>query len=224
MAIQHTPAPTSARGIYGFVFYLLFSTMFIFYVFWTFVPLTILEDTLGLTYLPDKYFAVIVPILVLVCVTLFAFLIYPSLGLIMTLDVDDPTTIRDRFSIRRCQHREETVCENKLENDYGEDEIFCRDHRDKGDWITTTHVQQHQYSRRGIKSPAKTQIKGNLISHYCDCRDGSEGCLLRDTNLPPQSSNKNCEDYFSLLAKRKRVPSVVDINISDICKKLYLNE
>lgn len=72
----------------------------------------------GLTYLPDKYFALFVPMLILVGTAFFAFFIYPGLSLAMTADVDDLSTIKDKFTIYRCQYRIENsskVCDNKIE-------------------------------------------------------------------------------------------------------------
>lgn len=108
---EHTPAPIPTRGVYGFAIFLLFKTLFIIYVIWAYLPLSFLEDVLGLTYLPNKYFAVFLPILVLVAMTLFAFLIYPSLGISMTLNIDDTRTIKDKYSIKRCEFHD---CDNEV--------------------------------------------------------------------------------------------------------------
>lgn len=116
---EHTPAPTPSRAIYGFVFFLLFKSLFIIYVFWAYIPTKYLEY-LGLTYFPDKYFALYVPILVLVGTTLFAFFIYPSLGMAMTPDIDSICTIRDSKTIRRCEFisEKDRKCDNKIEEDF----------------------------------------------------------------------------------------------------------
>jgi phosphatidylinositol glycan class P protein len=131
---EHTPAPNPTRGIYGFVVFLLFKTLFILYTFWAFVPTNFFENYLGITYLPDKYFAVFVPILVLTATNLFAFLIYPSLTWIATPNLDDKSTILDEYSVRRCKHRDshEILCDQKivgkcLENQWDSSE-FCDFH------------------------------------------------------------------------------------------------
>ncbi|KRG00179.1 uncharacterized protein Dwil_GK27656 [Drosophila willistoni] len=86
---EHSPAPTPHRAIYGFAFYLLFTVLFIVYVAWAFIPLE-----LGLhSYLPDKYFAVFIPFLILVFAWFFAFLIYPAINLSLTVNVDSIASI-----------------------------------------------------------------------------------------------------------------------------------
>lgn len=85
---EQSPAPSTERSIYGFVVYLLFSTLFVLYVLWAFIPLEFYENTLGITELPNKYFALFIPILVLTATTIFAFCVYPSFSLIMTPDID----------------------------------------------------------------------------------------------------------------------------------------
>jgi phosphatidylinositol N-acetylglucosaminyltransferase subunit P len=113
---EHTPAPTPSRAIYGFILFLLFKTLFIIYVFWAFLPEEFLRTKLGLTYLPDKYFALYVPILVLCGVTFFAFFIYPALSLALTASIDHISTIKDDFSIKRCEYAgpNGVLCDQKV--------------------------------------------------------------------------------------------------------------
>ncbi|XP_033162834.1 phosphatidylinositol N-acetylglucosaminyltransferase subunit P [Drosophila mauritiana] len=88
---EHTPAPTPHRAVYGFAFYMLFTVLFLTYVTWALLPVEF-----GLhSYLPDKYFAVFVPFLVLVFAWFFAFLIYPAINLSMTVDVDSIASVVD---------------------------------------------------------------------------------------------------------------------------------
>ncbi|KAH8383606.1 hypothetical protein KR009_009597 [Drosophila setifemur] len=88
---EHSPAPTPHRAVYGFAFYMLFSVLFVVYVAWALLPIEF-----GLhSYLPDKYFAVFVPFLVLVFAWFFAFLIYPAINLSMTVKVDEITSVVD---------------------------------------------------------------------------------------------------------------------------------
>lgn len=113
---EHTPAPTPSRAIYGFVLFLLFKSFFILYALWAFIPTEIFEDYLGITYLPNKYFALYIPILVLTATTLFAFFVYPSFGLIMTPDIDDTATVWDEHTIRRCRYKDlnDVSCDAKI--------------------------------------------------------------------------------------------------------------
>ncbi|KAH8385929.1 phosphatidylinositol N-acetylglucosaminyltransferase subunit P [Drosophila serrata] len=88
---EHSPAPTPHRAIYGFAFYMLFTVLFITYVAWALLPLEF-----GLhSYLPDKYFAVFIPFLLLVFAWFFAFLIYPAINLSMTVNVDAIASVVD---------------------------------------------------------------------------------------------------------------------------------
>ena len=153
---EPSPAPTPSRDIYGFVIYLLFTSLFVIYVLWAFIPTAIFRY-LGLTYLPDKYFPLYIPILVLTATTLFAFFIYPSLSLIMTPDIDDVRTIKDQFTIVRCQHEN---CNKKIDQpfrDGWERHEFCPEHQDS-------------------KSVNKNSSPKRKIENFCDCR--SETCLL----------------------------------------------
>jgi len=152
---EQSPAPTPSRSIYGFVMFLLFSTLFILYVLWACIPLSFYENYLGITELPNKYFALFLPILALTATWLFAFLIYPSISFIMTSDIDAINTITDESSIRRCQYRDEwtgVLCDNKIPNHPGD---F---------WRTLTQCENHE------NCEAK-------ISDYCDCVDKSK-CML----------------------------------------------
>lgn len=112
---EHTPAPTSSRGIYGFVLYLLLSTLFSLYVLWAFIPDSIYEK-FNITELPSKYFVLFIPILILTATTLFAFFIYPSMSFIMTPNINSIKTVVDSHSVRRCQHKllNGVQCDNKI--------------------------------------------------------------------------------------------------------------
>ena len=60
---EHSPSPMPERAVYGFVLYLLSTAAFLIYLLWLIVPDDILRATLGLTFMPDKYWAVAVPML-----------------------------------------------------------------------------------------------------------------------------------------------------------------
>ncbi|XP_065354718.1 phosphatidylinositol N-acetylglucosaminyltransferase subunit P [Calliphora vicina] len=88
---EHTPAPTPHRAIYGYAFYLLVIALFVFYFLWALLP----TKEWGLTYLPDKYFAVLLPMLVLVGLSFFAFFIYPAISMSLTADIDEMASVAD---------------------------------------------------------------------------------------------------------------------------------
>jgi phosphatidylinositol glycan class P protein len=183
---EHSPAPASSRGIYGFVVYLLFSTLFVFYVLWTFIPLEIYEK-LGITELPNKYFALFIPILVLTATTLFAFLIYPGISLCMTPNIDAICTIKDKHAVTRCQFRNDdgVLCDNKIDHD-----PFIS-------WQSPRHCESHY------------QSSGSRIVNYCDCTE-KEKCLLykvkdhtetlgRRESFIQNSADLNIEDVSDVL-------------------------
>lgn len=95
---EHTPAPTPSRGVYGFVMYLSFQSFFIFYLIWALIPEKYFIQ-IGITFLPERHWAITVPIYLLTVLTVFAFVIYPSLGLCMTPNVDDLRTLKDEHGI-----------------------------------------------------------------------------------------------------------------------------
>lgn len=151
---EHTPAPTPARSIYGFVMYLSFKTVFVIYLGWALIPDKWL-NTMNIYYYPQKYWAVAVPIQLLVAVTLFAFFIYPGLNLAMTPGVDDMRTITDNFALKR-------------------------------------------------KAPTSDDAPGT----WCDCRDKRK-CHLKN----------NCAN--SEVKEETRIPHVEDLDIKEVCRKLY---
>lgn len=131
--VSPAPSPQRARAVYGFAIYVFFVALFITYCFWVYLPTKFLEDTLGLHYLPDKYFALSIPIIILSGTWIFAFLIYPSIGLAMTPAPDHISTIKDSKTIYRCNFVsvEGEVCENVIEessNCWWVSDIFCEKH------------------------------------------------------------------------------------------------
>jgi len=69
--------------VQGFVLYLLSTAFFVVYLVWLVVPGDIL-DSYGVSFLPQRYWAVAVPIYVSVAFATFVFIVYPSLGLLTT--------------------------------------------------------------------------------------------------------------------------------------------
>lgn len=93
---EHTPAPTPSRGVYGFVMYLSFQLFFVLYLIWGLTPQKYFIH-IGVMFLPERHWAVTIPIYLLTVLTVFAFIIYPSLGHCMTPNVEDFRTIRDKY-------------------------------------------------------------------------------------------------------------------------------
>lgn len=196
---EHTPAPQPARAVYGFALFLLFKTLFVLYVIWAYVPRKFLEETLGLTYLPDKYFAQSLPIVIIFGLWLFAFSIYPMMGFSKTAEIDSIDTIRDEYTMRLCEYKDAagrcckgTVDPNPVSAYYFE--RFCPKH--------INHKEA---------SPENGPIADQLTTDFCDC-PVDESCLIRTKS-----------DYLEQMRLRKRVPAAYDLDIADVCKKLYGN-
>lgn len=150
---EQSPAPTPSRSIYGFVVFLLFVTLFVLYVLWAFIPMELYES-IGITELPNKYFALFLPILILTATTIFAFFIYPSFSFIMTSNIDSINTITDSSAIRRCQHRDSNgiLCDNKIPK------------AQKTTWNLPTECNNHEN-------------RESRILNHCDCKD-TKKCML----------------------------------------------
>ena len=99
---EHTPAPTPHRAIYGFAFYIFFLTLYTLYVFWALLPL----KEWGLTYLPDKYFAIMLPMLVLMGFVFFLFFVYPGINMTLTANIDEIRSIVDPTLVLKDKSRE----------------------------------------------------------------------------------------------------------------------
>lgn len=119
MTSNISPSPSPHRAVYGFAIYVFFVSLFIIYCLWVYLPQQFLEETLGLHYLPDKYFALAIPVIILSGTWIFAFLIYPSIGLAMTPKIDHISTIKDSKTIYRCVfvNSNGQVCENIIDEE-----------------------------------------------------------------------------------------------------------
>lgn len=95
---QSTPAPTPSRANYGFALYLGSYSVFGLYLVWAAVPDSLLHSV-GLTYWPQKYWALAVPIHLLVSLALFAFCFYPAINLTLIPSVNDHRVFTDEFAI-----------------------------------------------------------------------------------------------------------------------------
>lgn len=198
---EHTPLPTPHRAVYGFALYLFFKTLFIIYLLWAFVPESLIKHELGL---PDKYFAFYIPILVLCCLTVFGFFIYPSWNLSMQHSVNDVRTLRDRYSLRRCEYTDSTYpigrkCEKKInENNKESSNVWQR-----------THFCDFHKSRPDGSETIQNTYNGTNLENFCDCLDKSR-CMLH-----------KYPEHMNVLRSRATVPSVCDIDIVDVCHQLF---
>ncbi len=95
---EHSPAPTPVRAVQGFVACLLVRAALALYAVWALTPEEVLHDTLGLTFLPQKYWAVALPIYLGTVFVALVFVGYPSLGLCITPTLDDVRNVTDEHA------------------------------------------------------------------------------------------------------------------------------
>lgn len=98
---ERTPAPYAPRSVYGYAMYIGSNLLLLLYLVWAFVPVEILDEKLGLSYWPSKYWVVALPIWILTAIAVFAFAIYPAINMILTPDIDDPRTITDEYCLKQ---------------------------------------------------------------------------------------------------------------------------
>lgn len=92
-----TPAPNPDRAIYGFGLYLVCCLGFLVYVVWAYVPMSYLK-AVGLTYWPDKYWALVIPVYVGLPIILVGLCVYPGMNFLATKSLDSIACIRDEHS------------------------------------------------------------------------------------------------------------------------------
>ena len=87
----------SVTELYGFFSWILSAIAFIAYMIWAFIPNSVLIGY-GIYYIPDKYYAIAVPLWF--AVTMFTVLqLYVSVCMVYTPNVESYETLQDKFSI-----------------------------------------------------------------------------------------------------------------------------
>lgn len=96
--VESCPHPTPSRATTGFVLYLGSSVMFVVYLVWAIVPDPILHY-FGLTYLPQKYWAIGVPIYAMTCVFVLVLFFYPCANMLLIPCRDSENVVTDSFAL-----------------------------------------------------------------------------------------------------------------------------
>jgi len=128
--VEHSPAPTPSRAVYGFVLYLACKFSFLLYLVWAYVPPHWLEYV-GLNYWPQRYWALAIPVYVFLAFVMLGFCFYPGLNMLLTPPLDSMQVLTDSHAKPFIPSSSLSMCDlpitdvsRRLHLNYGDEEFM----------------------------------------------------------------------------------------------------